>query len=48
MRLRAVEILERIGTPEAQRILASLAEGAPEDRLTVAAKESLERVSRQC
>lgn len=42
--LRAVAILERIGTLEAQQILKALAEGMPEARVTREAKESLERM----
>jgi hypothetical protein len=42
--LRALEILEHIGTVEAQQILESLAKGAPEARLTQEAKASLDRL----
>src|SRR5262249_31627583 len=42
--LRAVEVLEHIGTPEAQEVLKNLATGAPEARLTREAKASLERL----
>jgi hypothetical protein len=45
--LRAAEVLERIGTPEARRLLESLARGAPEARLTVGAKASLGRLARR-
>jgi hypothetical protein len=45
--LRAVEILERIGTPEAQQALRLLAAGAPGARLTREAKASLERLARR-
>jgi RNA polymerase sigma factor (sigma-70 family) len=45
--LRAVEVLEHCGTPEAQRVLEVLAHGAPEARLTFAAKASLERVAKR-
>jgi RNA polymerase sigma factor (sigma-70 family) len=45
--LRAVEILERIGTPDARRILTDLAKGAPEARLTREAKASLARLGRR-
>ena len=34
---RAVEVLERIGTPEARQLLKTMAEGAPEAMLTTAA-----------
>lgn len=44
--LRAVELLERIGTPEAAAILKTLAGGLPEARLTRDAKASLERLER--
>jgi RNA polymerase sigma factor (sigma-70 family) len=40
---RAVEILERLGTPEARRVLQALAEGAPEALLTASAREALRR-----
>jgi WD40 repeat protein len=46
-RLRAVVILERIGSKEARQVLAALATGAPEDRLTQEAKASLERIAKQ-
>jgi hypothetical protein len=45
--LRAVEVLERVGTPEAQRVLAVLARGAPEARMTREARASLERLAKQ-
>ncbi len=45
--LRAVEVLERCGTPEARALLESLAEGAPASRLTRDAKASLERLGRR-
>jgi hypothetical protein len=45
--LRAVEVLEYVGTAEARRLLETLAEGAPEARLTREAKASLERLSRR-
>jgi hypothetical protein len=44
--LRTVEVLEHVGTAEAWRLLETLAEGAPEARLTQEAKASLERLSR--
>jgi WD40 repeat protein len=45
--LRAVEVLERIGTPEALEALKRLAGGAPGVRLTEEAKASLERLARR-
>jgi RNA polymerase sigma factor (sigma-70 family) len=45
--LRAVEALEHIGTPEARRLLAALAKGAPEARLTREAAASLERLDKR-
>lgn len=45
--LRAVELLERIGTPEAQAILQTLAQGEPEARLTRTAAAALKRLGRQ-
>lgn len=42
--IRALEVLEDIGTPEARRLLQELAKGAPEARLTRDAKESLRRL----
>ncbi len=45
--IRAVEVLERIGTPEAKRVLDRLAGGTPEARLTREAKAALERLDRQ-
>jgi hypothetical protein len=43
--LRAIRVLERIGTPDAQKLLQKLAQGAPEARLTQEAKASLERLA---
>jgi hypothetical protein len=40
---RAVEVLERIGTPEARRLLTSFAEGAPGVLLTTSATAALKR-----
>ncbi len=45
--LRAIEVLEHIGTPEAQEVLKSLAKGAPEARITHEAKGSLERLAKR-
>jgi WD40 repeat protein len=45
--LRAVEALERIGTPEAGAVLAELAKGADGARLTREAQASLERLTKQ-
>lgn len=42
--LRALQVLERIATPQAQKLLEELAQGAPEARLTEAAKGSLARL----
>jgi hypothetical protein len=44
--LRSIQVLERIGTPEAGAVLAELAKGAPEARLTMVAKSAQERLSR--
>jgi hypothetical protein len=43
--VRAVEVLELAGTPEAQKVLKTLSQGAPEARLTQEAKASLERLA---
>jgi hypothetical protein len=45
--LRAVEVLERIGTQEAKDLLEKLAQGAPAARLTREAKASLQRLASQ-
>jgi hypothetical protein len=42
--LRAVEVLERLGTPEARRLLAALAKGNPDARVTADAAASLKRL----
>jgi WD40 repeat protein len=44
--LRAVEVLEHVGTPEAQQVLKTLSLGVPEARLTQEAKASLRRLAR--
>jgi WD domain, G-beta repeat len=43
--LRAVEVLESLGTPESQRLLEVLAQGNPVARLTHDAKASLARLT---
>jgi hypothetical protein len=43
--LRALEVLEHIGTPEAGEVLAALAQGAPAARLTQAAQQAHERLA---
>lgn len=45
--LRAVEVLERAATEQARRLLAGLAGGAPEARLTREAKGALQRLDRR-
>jgi WD40 repeat protein len=45
--LRAVEVLERIGTPETLELLRKLAKGAPEARLTMEAKLALARLNKR-
>jgi hypothetical protein len=42
--MRAVAVLEEIGTPEARRLLEKIVQGAPEARLTREAKASLRRL----
>lgn len=44
--LRAVEVLEHVGTPEARRVLETLASGAAEARLTRESKAALARLVR--
>ncbi len=43
---RAIEVLERIGTPEAQKVLQTLADGAPGALTTETARGALERLKR--
>jgi WD40 repeat protein len=45
--LRALQVLEQIGTPEALQLLAHLATGEPDALLTREAKASLERLKRR-
>ncbi len=45
--LRAVEVLEYVGTAEAKQVLAALAQGVPEARLTQEAKAAVERLGRK-
>jgi WD40 repeat protein len=45
--LRAVEALERLGTPEARKFLKELAEGWPTDELTTAVWRALYRMERR-
>jgi hypothetical protein len=45
--LRSVELLEQVGRPGARQVLASLAEGGSDARLTREAKASLERFARR-
>jgi hypothetical protein len=44
---RVIQVLEGIGTPEAQALLKTLAGGAPGSRLTQEAKASLERQAKR-
>ena len=46
-RLRVVEVLEHIATPEARQLLQKLADGAPEARLTREAKAALAQLERR-
>ncbi len=45
--IRGVEVLEHIGTPEAQRVLAELARGMPGTDLTEGAKAALARLKKR-
>jgi hypothetical protein len=45
--LRSIEVLERVGTPECQRILKSLAAGTEGFRITREAKAACERLARK-
>jgi hypothetical protein len=45
--LRALEVLEMIGTPEAKTVLEGVAQGTPGAAVTIAAEESLKRINRK-
>jgi hypothetical protein len=45
--LRAVEVLELIGSPAARQVVEALARGAPDARLTGAARSAALRLARQ-
>jgi hypothetical protein len=45
--LRALEVLEQIGAPEARKMIQTLSKGAPEARLTRDAKATLQRLERR-
>jgi hypothetical protein len=45
--VRAVAVLERLGTPAARQLLEALSRGAPAARLTQEAKAALQRLSRR-
>jgi hypothetical protein len=45
--VRAVEVLERLATPDARQVLVELAGGDTDSRLTREAKSSLERLNRR-
>ncbi len=44
--LRAIEVLEHIGSPESREVLKSVSKGDPEARLTIEAKASLKRLEK--
>jgi WD40 repeat protein len=44
---RVLELLERLGTPEARKLLRQLAEGAPTDWQRLEATEALQRIARR-
>jgi hypothetical protein len=45
--LRAVEVLEQVGTPDARHVLERLTRGAPDERLTREAQAALGRLERK-
>jgi WD40 repeat protein len=45
--MRGIETLELIATPEARQLVEKMTEGAPESRVTRAAKATLERMTRK-
>lgn len=45
--LRALEVLEQIGTPQARQIIEALAKGQADDELTQQAQAALERLSKR-
>jgi dipeptidyl aminopeptidase/acylaminoacyl peptidase len=45
--MRAVEVLEKAGTPEARKVLEALAKGTPEARLTTQARAAIQRLDRR-
>jgi WD40 repeat protein len=45
--LRSIQVLERIGSPAARKLLAVWAQGSPDARLTMDAKAALERLDRR-
>jgi WD40 repeat protein len=45
--IRAVRVLEQIGTPEARQVLQTFARGTSEDRLTLEAQASLQRLTKR-
>jgi RNA polymerase sigma factor (sigma-70 family) len=47
LKLRALEVLEHIGTAEAQEVLKDLAKGMPAARVTQEAKAALERLAKR-
>jgi RNA polymerase sigma factor (sigma-70 family) len=46
-KLRALEVLERVGTPDARRVLETIANGLPDARLTREAMASAERLAKR-